>query len=320
MVKHTLCILMLLFVVLSATAQLIVPDPAKYKSAVEPLLKTIWSQKAPYNEQCPTKTASDGVAQHCPVGCVALALAQIMKYYNYPETGQGTKSYTPLLSKETLSADFGATHYDWKHMKDSYFSFGSYKNYTDEEASAVATLCYQIGVSVGMMYALSGSSAFAYGNIPHDIVDNFRYDADSIKYLSRSDYSKEAWMGLIYHELTQGRPVFYAGNSPTQGGHAWVIDGYNAQGQVHINWGWSGTDNGYYDIDLTDTSNDFINNQSMIIGMMPPKTSTGVLIPTRGVLRLNGIYSLDGRKLEKAQRGLNIMKYSDGTVRKVIVK
>ena len=320
MVKHTIYILSLLLVALSATAQLIVPDPTKYKSSVEPLLKTNWSQNAPFNEQCPTKINSEGVAQHCPVGCVALALAQIMKYYNYPESGQGKKSYTPLLSKDTLSADFGATHYDWANMKDNYFSFGSYKNYSDEEASAVATLCYQIGVSVGMMYALSGSSAFAYGNIPHDMVDNFRYDADSIKYLSRSDYSKEEWMGLIYRELSQGRPVFYAGNSPTQGGHAWVIDGYNAQGQVHINWGWRGTDNGYYDIDLTDSSNDFINNQSMIIGMMPPKTTSGVLIPAAGERRVIAIYSLDGRKLEKSQRGLNIMKYSDGSVRKVIVK
>ena len=137
--------LALSLVVWSASAQLIAPDQSKYKASVEPMLTTRWSQNSPFNGMCP-KGVSSGDSVRCPVGCVALALAQIMKYYDYPATGQGSKTYTPLLSKTSLSADFGATTYDWSHMKDSYFTFGSYKNYSADDSVAVATLCYQIGV------------------------------------------------------------------------------------------------------------------------------------------------------------------------------
>lgn len=310
----------LLIGIMSLHAQLIAPDATKYKTSVSPLLKTIWGQSKPYNNLCPEKTNSSGVKEHCPVGCVALALGQIMKFYNYPEIGNGKKEYSPLLSKDTLRADFGATHYDWTHMRDSYLSI--LKNYTDEEVTAVATLLYHIGVSVGMIYDLSGSSAFAYGNIPRDLIDNFRYSTDSIKYLSRNNYTKEEWMNMIFNELSNGRPIFYAGNSPTQGGHAWVLDGYNANGQVHINFGWRGNGNDYYDIDLNtaDTSNDFCNNQSMVIGIKPIRESSAVNpIPTPGTPQIIGIYNLNGVKLQEMQNGINIIRYTNGTCTKIFV-
>ena len=306
-------------ILIGASAQLIVPG-SEYKSSVEPLLKTTWKQSAPYNQYCPMRTNySSGEQENCPVGCVALALGQIMKYYNYPETGKGYKSYQPFGLSETISADFENTQYKWELMRDSYFRLGSYKKYTDEEADAVATLLFHAGVSVGTIYAISGSSAFAYGNIPRDMVENFRYAEEDIRYLSRSDYEKEEWMELIFTELSNGRPIFYAGNSPESGGHAFVLDGYDATGKVHINWGWGGTDNGYYDIDLLDGENDFCENQSMVIGIVPPSdinTSVGLNLAERTIV---SIYNANGVQIERMQKGMNIVKYSDGTIKKILM-
>lgn len=313
-------ILALLVFMTSASAQLIAPG-SEYKSNVQPLLKTTWGQNAPYNQYCPTKANSSGEQENCPVGCVALALGQIMKYYNYPETGKGSKSYQPFGAGNVISADFENTQYKWTLMKDSYVRFGSTKFYTDEEADAVATLLFHAGVSVGTIYALSGSSAFAYGNIPRDMVENFRYAEDSIRYVTRSDYSKEEWMRLIFNELTMGRPIFYAGNSPSFGGHAFVIDGYDSNGRVHINWGWRGTDNGYYDIDLLDGENNYCNNQSMVIGIMPQTgTDTAVTLPEAAERVVEKIFNANGIRTDRLQRGINIVRYSDGTTRKIVVR
>lgn len=313
-------ILALLVFMTSASAQLIAPG-SEYKSNVQPLLKTTWGQNAPYNQYCPTKANSSGEQENCPVGCVALALGQIMKYYNYPETGKGSKSYQPFGAGNVISADFENTQYKWTLMKDSYVRFGSSKFYTDEEADAVATLLFHAGVSVGTIYALSGSSAFAYGNIPRDMVENFRYAEDSIRYVTRSDYSKEEWMRLIFNELTMGRPIFYAGNSPSFGGHAFVIDGYDSNGRVHINWGWRSTDNGYYDIDLLDGENNYCNNQSMVIGIMPQTgTDTAVTLPEAAERVVEKIFNANGIRTDRLQRGINIVRYSDGTTRKIVVR
>lgn len=320
MKKAVTTILALLIFISGASAQLI-PPGAEYKSSVQPLLKTTWSQSAPYNQYCPTKTNSSGEQENCPVGCVALAIGQIMKYHNYPETGKGSKSYQPLGVGAVISADFENTQYKWSLMKNSYTRFGSTKFYTDEEADAVATMLFHAGVSVGTIYALSGSSAFAYGNIPRDLVENFRYSEDSIRYVSRADYTKEEWMNLIYNELSMGRPVFYAGNSPTFGGHAFVIDGYDSTGRVHINWGWRGSDDGYYDIDLTEGENNYSKNQSMVIGIMPPSgTETAISQPETEERVIEKIFNANGIQTDRLQRGMNIIRYTDGTTRKIMVR
>lgn len=319
--KKAVTTILALFIFISGASAQLIPPGAEYKSSVQPLLKTTWSQSAPYNQYCPTKTNSSGEQENCPVGCVALAIGQIMKYHNYPETGKGSKSYQPLGVGAVISADFENTQYKWSLMKNSYTRFGSTKFYTDEEADAVATMLFHAGVSVGTIYALSGSSAFAYGNIPRDLVENFRYSEDSIRYVSRADYTKEEWMNLIYNELSMGRPVFYAGNSPTFGGHAFVIDGYDATGRVHINWGWRGSDDGYYDIDLTEGENNYSKNQSMVIGIMPPSgTETAISQPETEERVIEKIFNANGIQTDRLQRGMNIIRYTDGTTRKIMVR
>ena len=319
--KKAVTTILALFIFISGASAQLIPPGAEYKSSVQPLLKTTWSQSAPYNQYCPTKTNSSGEQENCPVGCVALAIGQIMKYHNYPETGKGSKSYQPLGVGAVISADFENTQYKWSLMKNSYTRFGSTKFYTDEEADAVATMLFHAGVSVGTIYALSGSSAFAYGNIPRDLVENFRYSEDSIRYVSRADYTKEEWMNLIYNELSMGRPVFYAGNSPTFGGHAFVIDGYDSTGRVHINWGWRGSDDGYYDIDLTEGENNYSKNQSMVIGIMPPSgTETAISQPETEERVIEKIFNANGIQTDRLQRGMNIIRYTDGTTRKIMVR
>lgn len=319
--KKAVTTILALFIFISGASAQLIPPGAEYKSSVQPLLKTTWSQSAPYNQYCPTKTNSSGEQENCPVGCVALAIGQIMKYHNYPETGKGSKSYQPLGVGAVISADFENTQYKWSLMNNSYTRFGSTKFYTDEEADAVATMLFHAGVSVGTIYALSGSSAFAYGNIPRDLVENFRYSEDSIRYVSRADYTKEEWMNLIYNELSMGRPVFYAGNSPTFGGHAFVIDGYDSTGRVHINWGWRGSDDGYYDIDLTEGENNYSKNQSMVIGIMPPSgTETAISQPEAEERVIEKIFNANGIQTDRLQRGMNIIRYTDGTTRKIMVR
>ena len=319
--KKAVTTILALFIFISGASAQLIPPGAEYKSSVQPLLKTTWSQSAPYNQYCPTKTNSSGEQENCPVGCVALAIGQIMKYHNYPETGKGSKSYQPLGVGAVISADFENTQYKWSLMNNSYTRFGSTKFYTDEEADAVATMLFHAGVSVGTIYALSGSSAFAYGNIPRDLVENFRYSEDSIRYVSRADYTKEEWMNLIYNELSMGRPVFYAGNSPTFGGHAFVIDGYDSTGRVHINWGWRGSDDGYYDIDLTEGENNYSKNQSMVIGIMPPSgTETAISQPETEERVIEKIFNANGIQTDRLQRGMNIIRYTDGTTRKIMVR
>lgn len=320
MKKAVTTFIALLIFVASASAQLIAPG-SEYKSSVQPLLDTTWGQNAPYNQYCPTKTDSSGEEQNCPVGCVALALGQIMKYYNYPETGKGSKSYQPFGISEVISADFENTTYKWALMKNSYVRLGNKHFYTDEEADAVATLLFHTGVSVGTIYSLSGSSAFAFSNIPRNMIENFRYAEDSIRYVSRSDYSKEEWMDLIYNELTMGRPVFYTGNSPAFGGHAFVIDGYDSTGRVHINWGWRGSDDGYYDIDLLDGENNYCEKQSMVIGIMPQTgTETSVIQPETTERVIEKIFNANGIQIDRLQHGMNIVKYTDGTTRKIVIR
>lgn len=303
-------------------AQSVAPDASKYKLSVDPLLKSNWSQGVPFNEDCPTQPSGMfKIPQHCPVGCVALALGQIMYYYQYPEVGQGSFKRKTLFDTDTLSADFGETHYDWVNMLDTYTSAKS--DYTSSQIDAVATLLYQCGIAVGMIYQLSGSSAFSYSNIPSDLVKYFRYSSDNIRYLNRSKYSKEEWMDLIYNELSNGRPIFYSGNSPSQGGHAWVLDGYDASGKVHINWGWRGLDNGYYDIDLDNDTLDFKNEQAMVIGIQPPADVTGIAhapAVSDDCSEIQSIYSIDGIRLSKMQKGMNIIRYANGKVKKFFIR
>ncbi len=209
-------------------------QPLAATADVSPLLNTIWDQGCYYNAQCPA--ASGGQCGHVWTGCVATAMAQIMKYHNYPPQGVGQHTYiSPNYGQQ--SADFENTTYNWAAMPNSVGSSNS----------AVATLMYHAGVSVDMNYATSGSGAFSE-NVPFALLNYFNYSPDiDIKY--KENYANvEDFMALLRADLDASLPVYYSGSNTTEG-HAWVCDGYRLSDEkFHFNWGWSGSSNGYYAI------------------------------------------------------------------------
>lgn len=237
------------------------PAP-EYRTSVPELLTTRWGQDTPYNLQCPEYTVNN-VKYNYVTGCVATAMAQIMKYHNYPEKGYGKTIYRLNPGDGatlTIEADFGNTTYDWANMLDSYIP----GRYNDEQANAVATIMYHCGVSVRMNYAKDGSGAFSYDACTA-LRTNFLYDKN-IKHYSRDFMPNEEWMNIIYRELNDNCPILYGGVTTANAGHAFVFDGYDADGLVHVNWGWNGDSNGYYDVA---SLNGFSEGQNMVIIRLP---------------------------------------------------
>ena len=232
---------------------------------VGPLITTKWGQDAPYNNLCPY---NESAGKRAVTGCVATAMAQVMKYWNYPEQGVGSNTYTPANHPEygEQSANFGETTYDWANMT---YTYGS--SSTQLQKDAVATLMYHCGVSVNMDYDYSQANTNHVGSgaqtaiVPESLVTYFKY-APSATYKYKDDFTNDQWIALLQHELDESRPVLYAGRYVTStggGGHAFVCDGYRSDGKFHFNWGWrgsdgNGTDNGYWAIGALNPQSDGI--------------------------------------------------------------
>ena len=206
----------------------------KATTIVGPLVQTTWNQNAPYNNLCPQKDNTRTVT-----GCVATAMAQVMKYWNYPTRGIGSNSYS--WNGQTLSVDFGTTTYNWSNMNDLS---------TDAGKEAVATLMYHCGVSVNMNYNTSGnggSSASTY-NVMNALQTYFSY-APFMRYKSKDDYGDELWIDMLKKELNDGRPLQYRGSDAGgNGGHSFVCDGYDSDDNFHFNWGWGSYCDGFYSV------------------------------------------------------------------------
>lgn len=209
---------------------------------IAPLCATTWDQDAPYNDLCPKKGSRKTVT-----GCVATAMAQVMKYYNWPSKGSGTVSYR--WNNQTLSMNLGATTFDWGNMLDSYPTSTSG---TAAQRTAVATLMKACGYSVEMEYNTAsggGSGASSYG-LANVLVENFGYDKCA-RMEWRDFYALDDWNEMIYENLVEYGPLLYGG-SGSGGGHEFVCDGYRSGGLFHINWGWSGYYDGYFKLDALD--------------------------------------------------------------------
>ncbi len=231
------------------------------KEPIEPLLKTRWGQDKPYNNLCPTERENANVIY--PTGCVATAMAQVMYYHQYPEKGTGNITYS--FQDRILSADFNNTYYQWRLMTPTYKK----GQYSDESALAVATLMYQCGVSIKMQYNVGGSGAFSY-NAATALRKNFGYH-ENLQIHYRDYYTAKEWINKVYNELKAGRPIIYTGVDENNGGHCFVVDGYDQNNFVHVNWGWNGVNDGYYDIALLNPSgNKFSQGQTMLTGVDKP--------------------------------------------------
>lgn len=227
------------------------PNAAKSDVVVDALIQTTWDQGAPYNNLCPLALNGNGQYEHCVTGCVATAMAQVIKFWNHPAVGLSWNSYYPNNGNPTYYGTvlglqevyFYNTHYDWNHMPNAPTTSSP-----DIEQNAVATLMYHCGVAVNMMYdisAVGGSGAYS-DDVPAALKNYFNYKSSLVgRY--RSNYSEANWKNLLKADLDAHRPIYYSG-SGSGGGHAFVCDGYDSDDYFHFNWGWGGHCDGFYAI------------------------------------------------------------------------
>lgn len=220
----------------------------------EYLVQTTWNQNYPYNYYCPVGDGS-GPGGHCYAGCVATAAAQIMRYWSHPLHGQGSHSYVPEDHPEygTLTVNFGAATYDWDNMPNSISASSPLA-----EIQAVAQLIYHAGVSVDMNYRPTSSGAYT-GVLCEVMPQHFGY-TNMMSNLYREDFTHEEYMQLIIDAVDMKWPMAHRG-----GGHAYVLDGYNDYDMVHFNWGWSGSSDGWFNID----DHDYSDGESVIYNYVP---------------------------------------------------
>ncbi len=218
---------------LPAEKQALAKVSHKNRAEIAPLLKTEWNQEYPYNMLCPKVDGHETVT-----GCVATAMAQVMKYHNYPEHGIGTHSYLWRPGEEELSFDYDTIPFQWDKMDNIYN-----KESSNEARHAVAELMLGCGISVDMHYEPGGSGA-ATVMMGESLINIFGY-SKSLWMPNRAYYGYYEWEEMIYADLAQGLPVLYSG-AGTAGGHQFVCDGYSKDGYFHFNWGWGGLSNGYF--------------------------------------------------------------------------
>lgn len=246
-------------------------------SAVAPLLGNIeWDQTSPYNNMCP-KYDSVHVAA---TGCVATAMAQVMAYYKYPKQlkadipgyvnrWNGIPMEIPTITQEE-------DIYDWDNMLPKY---NKEANATQQQKDAVAKLMYHCGAAVRMSYGPESGAAVSSSKL----AKYFGYDADLMMDLSRSSFTLDKWMQIIDTELAAGRPVLYGGQS-SENGHQFICDGKDENGLYHINWGWSGNQNAYFDLSILNPEKGGTGSGSAADGFNRYCTMTIGIAPDNGVV------------------------------------
>ena len=247
---------------------------------VSPLILTRWNQSPLYNNLCPMDNAKN---ERTVTGCVATAMAQVLKYWDYPVTGNGDYSYNHTLG--TQFADFGVTTYDWANMPLELTATS-----TDAQVAAVAQLMYHCGVSVEMDYGVSstgGSGAFTISSksnsthcAEYALREYWGYKP-TLQGLQKAKYSDADWKKMLKDDLKAGRPIIYSGYG--DGGHCFVCDGYNEDEYFHFNWGWGGMYDGYFLLNalapgsggIGSGGGTYNNDQQAIFGVEPLRSIDG---------------------------------------------
>lgn len=240
---------------------------------IGPLVTTKWAQTGYYNSKCPEDP--NGSSGHAQVGCGALVMGTIMRYWQYPVHGVGSKTYNCNFSAYgygdygTLSVNFAEATYDYANMPDKL----NYKS-TEEQVDAVSTLLYHCGVACGMAYGPKASTSQS-GNIVSALKTYFSYP-DSVVYTEKQFYSDAEWLALLQQELNDRAPFMY-GASGSYGGHVFICDGYRDDNYFHLVWGWGGSYDGYFAIgDFTPGPYDFNNNHAAILRIRGPQLPSSV--------------------------------------------
>ena len=223
---------------------------------------------------CPTVSG-----KRCYTGCVATAMVQIMRYYGYPEKGTQSKSYTTQTHGLQLSFDFGQTTFDWDNILPAYTS----GQFNTAEADAVAELMFACGVAASMDYDpawASSSLIYAFTGV----TSYFGYNPYT--YIAHDfNYSLEGWTDLLKSEMNARRPVIFTASDAAFNAHAFVLDGYDEEGLFHVNWGWGGTNDGYYLVTRLDPgvtsageggNSGYQFEQTILVGLLPKSDTVKV--------------------------------------------
>lgn len=257
----------------------------KTVAPVAPMLKTQWGQGAPYNSKCPSDGKKTVVA-----GCVPVALAQVLNYYHQNRKGDGKLVYADVETETEYEIDYSTTTYDWDNMLNTYNDVDA----TKEQKDAVGKLVFEAAVASKAEFGYNETSAHSpfvalnryYNYECMSVERDLHYYVDIIR---NTDYyiSTDKWMGMIQDEMEAGRPIIYTASDISGGvglinkpakSHCFVIDGIDDKNYVHVNWGWSGTADGYYDVAILNPGGTFNYAQgyrcqhSMIIGIQPRTT------------------------------------------------
>lgn len=217
----------------------------KTEEVVEPMMEVTWGQGAGYNTYTPDNT---------PTGCVAVAMVQIMRHWEWPAQGHGEHSYTHSVYGD-FAVNFDTIPLNWSTLP------------LNSPSPEIAKIMLYAGIALHMDYAPGGSGAITQ-RIANLLFTNFDYNEKRIKYQGMADFGTPAnWIRIVKNELANGRPMVYNGHGT--GGHAFNFDGFDGD-YFHVNWGWSGAYNGYFLVSaLKPGSNNFSDGQGAVMGIFP---------------------------------------------------
>ena len=247
------------------------------RAVVGPLCQTLWHQNFPYNSQCPEDP--EGHGGHVYAGCVATAMAQVMKFWNWPAQGTGSHTYTPEgYAQQT--ANFGETEYHFELMPLTLDSLS-----VEEDYYYIAQFQHHCGIAVDMQYSGHGSGAYS-DDVPPALRDYFGYTCDD--HITNygggwwgGGYSNDVWAQMLKDGgLDEGMPLYYSGQDDDfQGGHAFVCDGYDENDYFHFNWGWNGKDDAWCPIGALNTTKYHFNTFTGFTGHIQPASANYFLRP-----------------------------------------
>ncbi len=287
-------------------------------TGIEPLIKSNWGQEEPYDWQCPVYNG-----EYCVVGCVATAMAQVMYYWRYPTSSPELNSYYCYDIGQTVPALPGTT-FDYSKMLRSYCHWDWDQSkliqdtYTDEQAQAVAKISRYCGQAVRMGYSPEGSGAYTSDQL--SAMKTFGYSSSARDVIRDSwwgsnYYTTAEWEAMIKEELDKRQPILYSASDPAAGGHAFICDGYNAEGLFHFNFGWYGTCDGWYvstALNMTHRDGDalrFNSNHEMLLGVVPPS----YCVISADALSMPGGLLILGEDVNIEASNVNILSSSDKT-------
>ena len=246
------------------------------EQTIEPMVTCHWYQGEPYNWEC---AVYEG--ELCLTGCVATALAQVMYYWKYPSVLPELPGYTSS-SLQIVHEPLPSVSVDWDNMLDDYYP----NRYTDQEGHAVARLMRYCSQATYSDCTPGGTGSSPFNQLASLKLFGYSRLAD---FVSRDSYSNDEWRAIVDEELLSRRPVLYGGNDGA-GGHSFVIDGYD-NGLYHVNWGWNGYYDGFFELDLLDPYPGcaYMYKQDMVYHICPADCDEGE-VPTNYDFEEDGIY------------------------------